>query len=201
MIEVEKKFLLDEAQKERLLEGAQVLKTKTFTDTYFDTKDHGLILKDFWLRRRDDVFELKIPRHKSKEHFVDQYEEIRDEKEIRQQLGLATARDLLSDLESAGYVPFCVCTSTRESYQKDTFVIDLDSVTYDNDDLIYELAEIELMVHDESKIEEATTQIIDFAKQSGLQSGSTTGKVIYYLKHRKPDIYRALCKAQGVEEL
>src|SRR3989338_5319540 len=121
MIEVEKKFLLNEVQKKRLLKGAELLQKKTFTDIYFDTKDRSLILKDFWLRRRDDIFELKTPHHKDKEHFVDQYQEIRDEKEIRQHLKLPLKKDLLSDLQEAGYTPLCTCTTTRESYKKDTF--------------------------------------------------------------------------------
>ena len=148
MIEVEKKFLLNEKQKKNLLDGAHMLKQKTFTDIYFDTKEYDLILKDVWLRKRDDVFELKIPRHTNIEHHVYQYEEIHNEDEIRRHLGLVAANDLLSDLESAGYVPFCVCTTVRASYRRGEFTLDFDRVSYEHDHLAYELAEIELMVHD-----------------------------------------------------
>ena len=200
MIEIEKKFSLDAAQKMRLLEGAQFLKKKTFTDIYFDTKDHSLILKDFWLRRRDDIFELKTPHHKDKKHFIYQYDEIVEEKEIRKRLTLPSKGDMKSDLQRAGYTSFCVCTTERESYQVGPFIIDLDHVTYKDDDLTYNLAEVELMTS-ESEAEQATGKILEFAKHKGLHMGDVTGKIVCYLKLQKPDIYRTLCKAQGVENL
>lgn len=200
MIEIEKKFSLDEAQKKRLLHGADSLKKKTFTDVYFDTKEYSLILKDFWLRQRDDTFELKTPHHKDKEHFIYQYDEIVDEEEIRKRLSLPVKGDMKSDLQQAGFIPFCTCTTERESYQVGQFTIDLDHVTYKDDDITYDLAEIELMTS-ESEAEQATGKIIEFAKQKGLRMGDVTGKIVYYLKKQKPDVYRALCKAQGVEVL
>ena len=37
MIEVEKKFILNEQDKERLTKEAQFLNERVFTDTYYDT--------------------------------------------------------------------------------------------------------------------------------------------------------------------
>ena len=58
MIEVEKKFQITNAQRDRLLEGAEFVYKKDIRDTYFD-RGVELCTKDLWLRERDGRFELK----------------------------------------------------------------------------------------------------------------------------------------------
>lgn len=53
MIEIEKKFLLTEAQRARLLKDAKKLEDKKVEDSYFDTSDYRLTTKDYWLRLRN----------------------------------------------------------------------------------------------------------------------------------------------------
>ena len=60
MIEVEKKFQITNAQRDRLLEGAEFVYKKDIRDTYFD-RGVELCTKDLWLRERDGRFELKYP--------------------------------------------------------------------------------------------------------------------------------------------
>ena len=42
MIEIEKKFILTDGHKEKLLEKAEFLGEKTFTDVYYDTPEYAL---------------------------------------------------------------------------------------------------------------------------------------------------------------
>ena len=63
MIEVEKKFILTTEQEKSLIEGADFLGEKKFTDIYYDDEDFSLTKKDLWLRNREGRFELKIPKN------------------------------------------------------------------------------------------------------------------------------------------
>ena len=47
MIEIEKKFLLNEDQQRALLDGATELGQKLVRDSYFDTSTYSLTLRDF----------------------------------------------------------------------------------------------------------------------------------------------------------
>ena len=54
MIEVERKFVIDQVTETRILDLAKTHKVsqkeKTFTDVYYDTKDNTLTVADHWLR-------------------------------------------------------------------------------------------------------------------------------------------------------
>jgi len=84
MIEVEKKFILSEQEKERLIKDAEFLSERVFTDIYYDTEKFLLTSQDKWLRSREGKFELKLPLHKGRERLADQYDEIEDEQKIYQ---------------------------------------------------------------------------------------------------------------------
>lgn len=60
MIEVERKFLLIPDTRNRLSSlGAHLTVKKHLHDVYYDTADHEMIMRDFWLRRREGRWELK----------------------------------------------------------------------------------------------------------------------------------------------
>ena len=94
MIEIEKKFILNEVAKARLLEGAEFLSEKTIHDEYFDTEDFSLTKRDWWLRSRNGHFELKIANHEGIDRLVDSYKEIEDETEIKKILNFPVERNL-----------------------------------------------------------------------------------------------------------
>ena len=48
MIEVEKKFILNEQAVERLTKNAQFLNERIFTDIYYDTENFSLTSYDKW---------------------------------------------------------------------------------------------------------------------------------------------------------
>src|SRR2546421_324668 len=140
MIEVEKKFILTPEQEKSLIEGAEFLGEKQFTDIYYDDTGFSLTIKDVWLRERDGKYELKLPMNESLEKRVsDQYRELDVDSDI---LAYFEARDIsVKDfLVEKGYIPFCKITTTRKKYKQEDFVIDLDVM-----DFGYTLAEIEFM--------------------------------------------------------
>ena len=149
MIEVEKKFELTEDNRKKLVDGAEFVKSKTMTDSYFDDANYSLGRKDFWLRKRNGKFELKTPLNflPQEERVACQYREIEDEKEIIECLKFNSDNPLENSLEENGYLPFMTAVTKREEYTKEGFVIDIDST-----DFGYEIAEIELMVENESDI-------------------------------------------------
>lgn len=190
MIEVEKKFKLTPEDIERLTDGAEFINEKTFTDIYFDTADYSLTTKDYWLRCRDGKYELKIPLNDGKmsqDRDLDQYKELETEEEIRKVLDIKENKSFEEDLKDNGYIPFCTITTTRKKYKKNKFIIDLDTL-----DFGYSIGEIELMVEDESKIEEAHDEIMNFAKENNLEIAPVRGKVLEYLHRNSPSHYEAL---------
>ena len=190
MFEVEQKFILSEEDIERLVDGAEFLGEKTFTDTYFDTAEFALTKNDMWLRKRGEEFELKIPMREVTESRTNQYQEIEGEDKIREVFSIAPFKSFVEDIAALGHDAFCVCTTTRKKYQKEGFVIDLDLVEYG--DFSYALGEIELLVEQKAQMAEAVGMIEKFAEKNGLKNLPVRGKVIEYLKRKKPEHYRAL---------
>jgi adenylate cyclase class IV len=192
MFEVEKKFSLSKEQEKNLIDGAEFIGEKVFTDIYYDAADYCLTANDKWLRSRAGKFELKLPFNKiGDERKGDLYDEIEDEDKIREIFKVQKDFSIEEGLEKNGYSKFCTCITTRRKYKKNGFGIDIDFVDY-NDDFTYGLAEIELMVENESEMPKAIESIINFAKQSGLEVKYVRGKVIEYMKRKKPEHFQAL---------
>lgn len=60
MIEVEKKVSLTDSKIASLLSGAKLIREFNIVDTYFDYSDFRLVKKLWWLRLRENNWELKI---------------------------------------------------------------------------------------------------------------------------------------------
>jgi predicted adenylyl cyclase CyaB len=199
MIEVEKKFILNDDDIDRLTTGAEFLKEKTFTDIYYDTTTYALTTKDVWLRSRDGRFELKIPlHHKDLDRLADQYEELEEKGKIRAVLGLPKKGTFSENLSEGGYSPFCELTTTRRKFKKDEFNIDLDTVH--SADFSYNIGEVELMVDDVTEMSGAIDKIMAFAKEKNLTIAPVRGKVLEYLKLKNPKHYQALVKAGVIKD-
>lgn len=190
MIEVEQKFLLSEDQKTLLLQHAEFLNKRIFTDTYYDTKEYQLTTKNEWLRSREGKFELKIPVNHNTKTITTQYEELETEEEIKNYLHFNSQESLETLLQKQGYTPFCTFTTTREKYKSEAFILDFDTVDFG--DFIYHIAEIELMIESKEHVEQATRKIIDFASQYNLKIAPVRGKVIEYICKKRPEHYQAL---------
>ncbi|MDD2731669.1 MAG: CYTH domain-containing protein [Candidatus Pacebacteria bacterium] len=198
MIEVEKKFILNEQDKKRLTKNAQFLNERIFTDIYYDTEIFSLTSKDKWFRSREGRFELKLPLHDGVDRLADQYDELEDEQKIREALNLPSNGNLADDLIKAGYSPFCTCKTNRRKYKKEPFIINLDIIDFQ--DFTYNIGEIELMISNKSEIEDASKKIMYFAKTQNLVVTPVRGKIIEYLKRAKPNHYQTLVKRGVVED-
>lgn len=198
MIEVEKKFLLSDQDKEQLIEDAEFLNERTFTDVYYDTADFTLTSQDKWLRSREGRFELKLPLHHGTDRLADQFDELEDDFSIKQSLGFVSEGSLSYDLTNNGYQPFATLTTTRRKYKKGDFIIDLDVIDFGSS--TYAIGEIEMMVPDKSEIEGAVLRIIQFAQEQGLTIAPVRGKIIEYLNRINPEHYKALVEAGVVKD-
>ncbi len=195
MIEVEKKFILNAAERAALIDGATPLGMKTFTDVYYDNADYDLTKKDWWLRSRDGRFELKIPADKvNRDVETNQYEELEQELDIKKRLNIAGGGALQNILPAHGYHPFVTMTTTREKFRRESFIIDFDTV-----DFGFAIAEIEMMVSDKSEIEAAKKKVFSFAEGHGLVVKPVRGKVLEYLHRNSPEHLKALEEAWGVK--
>jgi adenylate cyclase class IV len=194
-VEVEKKFLLDDVQKQRLLEGAEPTGSKVITDSYLDSADYQLTKADYWLRVRDGAFELKAPFVSGSGSYegTNRYRELTDTEDILTELKLPTEAGIESALATAGITAFCICQTERQSYQKEGFTIDIDSATYPGSDFTYAVAEIELLVDDESQADAVEERILAFANKHDLSmSGIVLGKIAAFLQVEALDHYRQL---------
>lgn len=189
-IEVEKKFFLDSNDKQKLIEGAEQIGVRKFTDSYYDNSSYDLTSKDIWLRVRDGRWELKLPLEHFQTRFVDQYRELEKEKEISGYFGFDENIPLAQALDARGYKPFASLTTTRSKYKKEGFIIDFDSI-----DFGYKIVEIEKMVDTEDEIKSAAEDILRFAKEYNLKTGQVRGKVIEYLKRNDRKHFDALVAA------
>ena len=198
MFEIEKKFVLTPEAEKELLENAEFLSEKTFEDIYYDTEDYFLTKADKWLRCREGKFEMKIPLPGNNKVRGNQYEELVTKQEIKNQLNIMESGDLSEILEKRRIKPFCKFKTFRRKYRKDNYIIDIDIADYG--DFLQSLVEIESLIEDKKKADETMENIIAFGKRSGLLDGRVRGKVIQYLKNKKPRHYDALVTCGVVED-
>ena len=192
MIEVEKKFILTAEQEKELIEGAEFLSEKKFTDIYYDDAKFSLTTNDIWLRARDGRFELKVPMDRlAGKRITDQYRELNTDSDILEYFKAGPDEVLVDFLHKKGYEPFCKLITTRRKYKKDGFSIDLDSV-----DFGYTIAEVEYIVENEEKLKEVEDSIMIFAKKHNIISaGVRYGKLIEYLKRNNPKHFQAIVQS------
>lgn len=199
MIEIEKKFLFSKQQIKEIAEKFEFFGEEIIVDLYYDTKKYDLTKNDIWLRKRNGVFQLKIPvrSENDKEHF-NKYQEIEGEEKIRQIFSVAPIGSFEQDINRFGYEVFCNCKTVRKKYKKNNISIDLDEVFLD--DFSYAIGEVEIMVEKKVDMEKAVGEIKKFAKENKLEIAPVRGKVIEYLKKKKPRHYRELLKSGTVFE-
>jgi thiamine-triphosphatase len=191
MIEVEKKIALRETDLQTIERLGTFLGSRVMTDTYYDTCDFRYTTSDIWLRERECQFELKVA-VPGFEGEIDRYEEIVDEAKILAKLGLEKEKDFLKALSKAKIFPYATFQTVRRKYQIEGFTIDLDLAYFD--DFIYRIAEIELHVSHESKIEKGKEEIESFLNRLGFNhTEPVRAKLIEYLSQKNPTHYQALC--------
>ena len=191
MIEVEKKFLIDQSILKKITKEAKFISQKKLVDIYYDTSDFKLTTKDWWLRNRNGKFELKVAVLGSKSS-IDQYHEIDEEKGICQHLKITFKNSLSETLKQNNINPFAKIVSERKKYKKDNFIIDFDIT-----DFGYSICEVEIMVENEFQIKQALERIEKFKTKNDLSPEPVRGKLVEYIYRHNPQHYQAL-QAAGV---
>lgn len=191
MIEVEKKFLIDQTTLKKITKEAKFISQKKLVDIYYDTSDFKLTTKDWWLRNRNGKFELKVSVLGSKSS-IDQYHEIDEEKKICQHLKITFKNSLSETLKQNNINPFVKIISKRKKYKKDNFIMDFDIT-----DFGYSICEVEIMVENESQIKQALEKIEKFRTKNDLSSEPVRGKLVEYIYRYSSQHYQAL-QAAGV---
>lgn len=198
-IEVERKVRLEPHQIQQIAKTAILVKETQIQDSYFDTDDYQYTIQNMWLRQRDGSFELKVG-IKKENGAIDRYEEIIDEHLILKELRLGISVDLQTALSQKSVSPFCSFFTHRKTYRLGEITIDIDDADFG--DLRYRVAEIEVVVSDLSKMQEAEQKIGLFIKEFGIDiSIPVPAKLSYYLYCKKPDHYQALVQNKVVQPI
>lgn len=181
MIEVEKKFQPNEEELKALLNDAQFFDEKGVVDVYYDTPSFKFARANIFLRKRNNIYELKVYQKIGGKINTDQALEIVDEKEILNTLGY---KDISFDEFIKGLTILGQIEQNRRKYIKNGFTIYVDRTGFG-----YNIIEIELMVSD-SEREIAEKKILDFAKKYDLQQKDLLLKPVEYLRRVRPQIYK-----------
>eukprot|EP01080_Neovahlkampfia_damariscottae_P002935 gene2935-4774_t len=177
-IEVEGKFLFTKNDLDKFTRLFQVVSTENIKDTYYDTKDYFMTKNDFWLRQREEYFELKFRVGSTENRNILSYKEITDLNDIEHHLNhLFEKQKRLKDYLEV-FEPFATIETSRMKFKFKEFNIDLDSTNFGSN-----FGEIEILVEEEKEIEEAKKKIEHFMKEHNLKRDKI-GKVLSYILKR-----------------
>jgi adenylate cyclase class IV len=184
MIEVEKKFQPTEEQLAALLKDCEFVKEVINHDLYYDYPDYRLWKNGIFFRSRNGNFEVKnrVPN-------TDSYEELEDEESIKKffktekELSVFIKENLIVSLDFE---------TNRKKYKKDKFIIDLDELNFG-----YKCVEIEVLVSEPDKINDAKESIMNFAKLYNFDLKEVSPKRKEYFRIVKPDVYNELYGKTG----
>lgn len=192
MIEIERQFLLEPGHRDALLRDANFMATKIIKDVYYDTPDFALTRRDLWLRKRNDVFELKAPAVTGDDR-AEQYLEIMDTSLMLRYMHLEDAGDFATTLAQHNIQPFCACNIEREEYVLEGITLDFD-ITEFADGFQYSLGEAEIVVKDKSETEEAVQRLEEFMQRHGLETRAED-KLVAYLRAQRQEHFDILREA------
>ncbi|XP_038131527.1 thiamine-triphosphatase [Cyprinodon tularosa] len=206
-VEVEQKFIFDSDTLKTVEDIGVCIGQKQFHDQYFDTPDFKLTLRDTWLRRRKQSWELKCPTaavSRTEESLCTQYKEITNLSEIYQRV-----KELINNAPETDETPsdeddswlselhlvcFAEFTTTRRSFTLkgvEGVQIDLDQA-----DFGYHVGEIEVLVPEGGDMLSAQEKIRQTAQRLGLHGERRVeGKMTVYLKRYRPEQYAKLLSA------
>ena len=184
--EVEQKFSVPDNYRDILESVGAVKKSeKVLNDEYLDTSDYQLLRKDYWLRRRGEKYELKIPPedsvHKRDSVGLTQYTEVEGKEEVQ---GVLSKLLNLSVDELTSLVKI---SAVRELYSLEDFSISIDRIQDDG----WSVGEIELMARSDADMLKVKKRIEDLG-QKLLFTPQQAGKVNHCLKTQNPEASEVL---------
>lgn len=189
MIEIERKFLVTgETGKKILNAGGTYSGVVTLTDSYFDNENYSLTKGDFWLRRRNDQWELKMPpKNREEKSTCTQYEEVTSERDIVSEVAAILCNtanqnnddtvngndqiyglnDVQTLVKKFDLKPFAELVTNRKNYRMNDEI----SVTIDETDFGFHVGEIEMMVQssDADVMKDAVAKIDGVAQSLGME--------------------------------
>lgn len=195
IIEVERRFSLSPPVKQKLLRTVndELVSTRRVHDEY-----HGeeLAVADRWLRRRNGVWELKVPINCSQDFRAlgsATYRELTGAS-VWSELGIPPVDCNISDGATlACYAELdTVRTSFILPFENVDVNVTLDECTSPNG-FSCSVGEIELLVHTEEEISPATqilSRLFKFLNVEHLQDNE--GKLVRYIRIHRPDLYDRL---------
>jgi len=190
MIEVERKFAPTDEQLQKISDAATFIQEKIFTDIYYDTPSYSLTENDTWLRQRQGAWELKVASEKNV-GATDIYHEIVEIEKISQFLQEKLGNSLDKLIAKGTIEPFAELVTRRKKFTFGSFNIDVDTVSAEN--LSYSLAEIEMLVKDESEKAAAAEAIDQLAHDFGLSCDAIIpGKVLAYMEINRQNHFNHL---------
>lgn len=193
MIEVERKFRCSKEQKEGLLKACIHDEEIVHHDQYFDFENLRLMKKDWWLRKRDGRWELKVTTDsRIQNRMADVYEELTDEVDIQDRLEV----DLEQAIAEGVLRQIANLQTVRMHGVGDGYSLDIDEIHSLDDDFCYQMTEIEILVERCDQVEAATLRILEIAKQAGLDLNRPLGKVLEYFRQRQPHIFESIIGAR-----
>ena len=220
-IEVERKYAADDGVdllRARVLGlGGTELAVVTFTDTYFDTETCDLTAHDVWLRRRDAIWEIKVPipgddKRSGGERSV--FREVEGPKgclvEIEKVLKLeprdSSSDDEIEDVKSSektedddllkleasmqnlGITSFATFTTNRVKLKLDGASIDIDAASFGHC-----VVEVEVICGSVAEIAKANSLVERVAEKLRLKDvGATGGKLETYIRKNCADVLKTL---------
>ncbi|XP_029437518.1 thiamine-triphosphatase [Rhinatrema bivittatum] len=203
VLEVERKFTYGPEAEEMLQAlGARLQGRLIFRDTYYDTADLRLTLRDHWLRNRQGSWELKLPfplpAAAAAGSMATRYRELAREEEIvaalEEALGCAPlGGGLEARLAEMGLQAFASYVTDRKSYAVpgEGLRVDLDQA-----DFGFAVGEVEQVVATTEEVPEALERINHFCVRLGVTGvKKVPGKMTTYLHQYRPQHYQKLIEA------
>ncbi len=195
--EVEKKLQLTMIQSVKLIESFDLIKQIQLSDTYWKDSGLHLPLRDRWLRKRGDNWELKNPvsSFDATTRTTDKYNEITDTEDIKQILGvMGVSGDFEQDLREFEYSPWFTISSVRNICNSKRFPGI--TIVHDVTDFDYVIWEVEKCVEKQEDVSAAEDEIIKFISNKGITlQGYVRGKVHEYLYRYKNEEFQELARA------
>lgn len=176
-IEVERKFQVSDEVLERIQKFSDKSVTKIIDDCYFCKH---LALNDRWLRKRNDIWELKLPLKNvisSSTQTTVYYELVG--KDVWHELG---------DLDQSTMVPYAKFITKRKEMSCDwngyNVQIVIDSCD-SRDGFCLNIGEVEIVVNDDGRVKHAESILDQVFKELGLETEEVVeGKVKAYLRQK-----------------
>ncbi|XP_068098332.1 thiamine-triphosphatase isoform X2 [Hyperolius riggenbachi] len=204
-IEVERKFVPG-TDVEKTLHGlgAVLLEKVTFRDSYYDSPDVLLTLADFWLRKRDDTWELKHPPKRGATGFIGgstQYVEVTQKDEIIHKISEELGVPCAPSIEAFGLNEFASFVTCRRRFQLPLeenavtkVVVDLDKA-----DFGFVVGEVEVLVKNQEEVQNAMLKVEEICRKLGsFRETPVQGKVSTFLQLHRPEHYKKLMEAHKI---